>query len=376
MNNNWLQLLVPKVKIHVNNLSDITHLRAEKVRIYRVKRARDGYIITVRRGALRDVEVVSRQSIYRTIGKFILPVALVWSLLLVAIQFITIDYEIRGNLPYEEVAMVSEIIEPHFLQVGPLAFFRSNNEELVANIASAFHDYIWIDIQVSGSRLVINIFDTQVIDPENPSKQIDTIYARVSGVVTEVNATGCRVLVEIDQVVDVGEPLISCYTPTGFGGDFAPIPSSAIGTVYANVWYEVAIEFPRAYAVRMVTGSWSSNLFLNLGNTRIRVWGQAADYAEFDERSSIFNPLSLLNVAPITLERVHYYEKSDIILTNEIESVRAQADDLVETKLARTLNGDFELLELEFLSLIEADGMVRLVYLATVRENIATTLEE
>lgn len=374
MNNNWLQLLIPKVKIHVNDLSEIAHLRAEKVQIYQVKRVDKGYIITIRRGALQNTEVIGHQSIYRTIGKFILPVALVWSLLLVAIQFITIDYEIRGNLIPEEVALVGEIIEPHFLQVGPLAFFRSNNDELVDNIATAFHDYIWIDIQVVGSRLVINIFDTQVTEPESSGKQIDTIYARVSGVVTEVNAKGCRVLVEIDQVVDIGEPLISCYTPTGFGTDFAPIEGSATGIVYANVWYEISIEFPREYAVRMVTGSGHSNLFLNFGNTRIRVWGTAVDYTDFSERNSIFNPLSLFNIAPITLERVHYYEKSDIILTNEIEAVRAQADELIEGQLAHRLDGDFELLELEFLNLIESNDMVRLVYLATVRENIATTL--
>jgi len=374
MNNNWLQLLIPKVKVHVNNLSEIVHLRTKKVRIYRVRKVEEGYIITIRRGALQNTEVIGHQSIYRTIGKFILPVALVWSLLLVAIQFITIDYEIRGNLIPEEVALVGEIIEPHFLQVGPLAFFHSNNDELAGNIAAAFHDYIWIDIQVVGSRLVINIFDTQVTEPESSGKQIDTIYARVSGVVTEVNAKGCRVLVEIDQVVDIGEPLISCYTPTGFGTDFAPIEGSATGIVYANVWYEISIEFPREYAVRMVTGSGHSNLFLNFGNTRIRVWGTAVDYTDFSERNSIFNPLSLFNIAPITLERVHYYEKSDIILTNEIEAVREQADELIEGQLAHRLDGDFELLELEFLNLIESNDMVRLVYLATVRENIATTL--
>ena len=372
MNNNWLQFLIPKVKIKVTSLGEIAHLRAEKVRIYRVKRVEDGYIITIRRGALKDVEIVAHQSIYRVVGKFILPVALVWSLLLVAIQFITIDYEIRGNLIPEEIAMVSEIIEPHFFQVGPLAFLRSNNDELSNNIASAFHDYIWIDIQVMGSQLVISIFDTQVTNHENQKPQIDTIYARVSGVITEINVTGCRVLVEIDQVVDEGTPLISCFTPTGFGTEFAPIPGTAMGSVYANVWYEVAIEFPHEYAVRMVTGSSSSNLYLNLGNSRIRVWGTAVEYVEFEERSQTLNPLSLLNIAPITLERVHYYKKHDIILTNEIDVVRTHADELVKMQLEYRLDDNFQLLELEFLSLTETDGVVQIIYLATVRENIAS----
>ena len=372
MNNSWLQILIPKVKLQVSSLSEVARLRSEKVRMYRVKQIDDGYLVTVARGCYENGEIVGHDSIYRGIIKFIMPVALVWSLLLVTIQFVTIDYEIRGNLPQEEIIMVSEVIAPHFLQVGPLAFFRSNNDDLTANIVAAFHDYIWIDIQVAGSRLVINIFDTQVNNQEEQNEQVETIYARVSGVVTKVTASGCRVLVEVNQIVDVGESLISCYTPTGFGTDFAPILSSASGVVYANVWYEITIEFPREYLVKMVTGSSHSNLFVNFGQSRIRVWGTNVDFDDYQERNRIFNPLTFLNIAPITLERVHYYEKSDIILINEIESVRAQADDLIKGQLSQRLVGDFTLLELELLSLVENETTVQLIYLATVEENIAT----
>jgi len=371
MNNRWLQFLIPKERTHVENLADIARLRAGNVRIYGVKRVEDGYIIIVRRGAIHSTSVVGRQSIYGALTKFVLPVAFVWAMLLVAIQFITIDYEVRGNLVHEDAQMVNELIEPHFMNVGPFAFFRGNHDELIAEIASVFHDYIWIDIQTVGSRLFIDIFDTQITDPALVDEQVDTIYARASGVVAEIDATGCRVLVEIDQIVRIGDALITCYTPTGFGTDIAPIEGTAAGSVYAHVWYEVEIEFPREYAVRMVTSSSSSNLFLNLGTTRLRVWGTSVDFEVFDERNRVFNPLAIFNVAPITLERVHYYEKNDIILTNEVEMVRERADDLVEAQLSELIAGEFELVELQFLSLDESDAMVRMVYHATVREDIA-----
>ena len=371
MDNSWLQFLIPKIQIQVDSLAEVSQFRAQNIRIYGVKRIEDGYIITIRRGAIRDASIVGSQSIYIAFTRFVLPVAFLWAMLLVAIQFVTIDYEVRGNLVHEDIQMVNALIEPHFIHVGPFAFFRGNNDELASELATAFHDYIWIDIQTIGSRLLINIFDTQITEQEGEFRQADTLYAKASGVVTEIDASGCRVLVEIDQVVYVGEALITCYTPTGFGEDVAPIEGVASGSVYAQVWYEVAIQFPREYGVRLATGSSRSNLFLNVGNHRLRIWGAEVTYEDYDERNRIFNPLEVFNFSPITLERVHYYEKSDIILQNEVEVIRKRADYLVKDQLRELISGEFDLIDLQFLALEEIDGMVRMTYHATVNENIA-----
>jgi len=372
MNNSWLQFLIPKIQIQVDSLAEVSRLRAEKVKIYRVKRVEDGYIITIRRSVIGDAPIVGRQSIYTPLTRFVLPVAFLWAMLLVAIQFVTIDYEIRGNLIHEDIQMVNALIEPHFVDVGPFAFFRGNNDELAEELAAAFHDYIWIDIQTVGSRLFIDIFDTQVTETDAGHPLVDTLYAKASGVITNINVSGCRVLVEIDQVVYLGMPLITCYTPTGFGTDVVPIEGFAAGSIYADVWYEVEIQFPREYGVRMVTGSSRSNLFLNFGeNNQLRIWGTEVPYEDFDTRNRIFNPLGIFNISLITLERVHYYEKSDIILKNEVENIRKRADVLVENQLKELILGEFELIELQFLSLEEIDGMVKMTYHATVNEDIA-----
>jgi len=384
VNNSWLQFLIPKIQIKVNNLSEVSRLRAEKVKIYRVKRVEKGYLITISRGNENrisdrtfdeEISVVGHQSIYTPLFKFALPVAFLWVMLLVAIQFVTIDYEVRGNLTHEDIHFVNNLIEPHFINMGPFAFFRGDNDALAQELASAFHDYIWIDIQTVGSRLFIDIFDTQITKTSEGHPLVDTLYARASGVVTDITVHGCRVLVEIDQVVYFGDALITCYTPTGFAEEIAPIEGYASGTVRADVWYEVNIEFPREYAVRMATGSSRSNLFLNFRtrNTQnqLRIWGKEVPYENFDTRNRLFNPLAIFNISPITLERVHYYEKSDIILKNEVENIRKRADILVENQLKELISGEFELIDLQFLSLEETEDMVQMIYHATINENIA-----
>jgi similar to stage IV sporulation protein len=371
MNNGWLKFLIPRVRVKVDSLADVARMRGSSVKIYGIRRTEDGYIVTVRRDTPHDLSVVGRQSIYGFILRFVLPVAFVWGALLLLLQFITIDYEIRGNLSPEDVLMVDNHIESHFMHIGPFAFLRSDNEALALDLQTVFHDYIWIDVESQGSRLVIDIFDTQMIDTESEAEAVDTIYARVSGEITHIDVIGCLVLVEPRQVVRKGEPLISCYTPTGYAGEVAPIASVAAGSIYANVWYEVEIEFPREYAVRMVTSNSQSSWFLNFGERRVHVWGGDVHFEEFEERSRVFNPLGAFNVSPISLERVHYYEKNDIMLNNEIEQIRTTSDVLVEEQLADLIEGEFEVVNLEFLTLDESDEMVRLVYHATVREDIA-----
>ena len=371
MANGWLKFLVPKVWVKVESLADVTRMRASQVKIYGIRCVEDGYIVSVRRDAAHHLPIVGRQSIYGFLLSFVLPVVLVWGLLLMAVEWVTIDYEIRGNLSPEDVLLVDQQMEAHFIYIGPFAFLRSDHQALTHALHTIFHDYIWIDVERHGSRLVIDIFDTQMMAADSASEHVDTIYARVSGEITDIEVTGCLVLVEPYQVVRKGEPLISCYTPTGFGTEMTPIASKASGSIYANVWYEVKIEFPREYGVSMVTNNSKSVWFLNLGNSSIHVWGDQVDFEDFETRSRVFNPLALFNVSPISLEQVHYYEKSDIMLSNEIEQIRATSDRLVKTQLAALIEGDFEVVNLEFLMLDESDELVRLIYHATVREDIA-----
>jgi len=371
MNNGWLQFLIPKDYLKVETLSDLERLRADGLRIYQVKQVEDSYVVTVRKGTTQEVDVVSNKSIYTGIRTFMLPVTLVWLALLVAVNLLTIDYEIRGNLPTEEVDRVDELLVDHFWQVGPFSFPARHYADLESHLQEAFHDYIWINVTSEGNLLVISIYDTQLTERVEDPVDSDTIYATSSGVVTLVDVAGCRPLVEIGQVVRQGDPLITCYTPTGFGEEVAPIEGVAHGSIYAHVWYEMEIEFPREYVRRLLTSNSHTQWFLNIGQSRFNVWGNAPGFEDFEDRSTIFNPLGLFGVAPLTVERVQSYEKRDIIILNEIEVIQAASYELASRQLETVMQGDFELVGLQFLSLEEFDEMVRLTYHVTVEEDIA-----
>jgi len=370
MNNGWLQVLIPKEHIKIESLSELTDLRTRGLRIYRIHREEDGYVVTVRKGSLQEMEAVSGKSIYPGIRLFILPVTLTWLALLLVVNFLTIDYEVRGNLPIEEVNQVEALLVDHFHHLGPFSFPRTNPDDLVSQLEEIFHAYIWIDVKSEGTMLVISIYDTQVTEREVDPVVTDTLYATSTGVVTLVEVSACRPLVEVGQVVRVGDPLITCYTPTGFGEELAPIEGIAHGAIYAHVWYEMEIEFPREYVARLLTSNSQTQWFLNIGEYRLNMWGQTPDFEEVEARSTTFNPLGIFDVAPVTLERVQSYEKRDIIVANEVEQIQEASYGLAMRQLEVVMSGDFELIALQFLRLEEKDDNVRLIYHVTVEKDI------
>jgi len=370
MNNGWLQFLIPKEYIKVETLSDLERLRANGLRIYSVNHEEEGYVVTVRKGATQEMDVISNRSIYTGIRTFMLPVTLVWLALLVAVNFLTIDYEIRGNLPPEETLQVEEQLTDHFFQLGPFSVPRGNPAELASYLQETFHDYIWIDIKSEGNLLVISIYDTQITESEEGPMAADTIYATSSGVITSVEVSECRPLVEIGQVVRQGDPLITCYTPTGFAEEMAPIEGMAHGSVYAHVWYEMEIEFPREYVTRLLTSNSQTQWFLNVGGSRLNLWGNTPEFEDFEDRHSFFHPFGLFGVSTLTVERVQSYEKRDIIVEHEVEVIQEASYGLAKRQLEEVMSGDFELVTLQFLTAEETENKVRLIYHVTVEEDI------
>ena len=371
MNNSWLQFLIPKEFIKVSNLHEISELRAQKVSIYGVERVADGYLVCVRKGSAKEVEIVKTGSIYKGLLSFVIPAFMVWLGLLGAVNSVTIDYEIRGNLPQESLLDVEHVLEGHFIQVGNFSFLRSNAIDVEQSIKEIFHDYLWMDIKTEGNLLVISIYDTQVSQNLEDENVTDTLYAKYSGIITAIDVASCRVLISVGDVVRQGEALVSCYTPIGYADEVAPIEGSAYGDVYAEVWWELSIEFPVEYTVNLLTINSVTQWFINLGNNRFNVWGDDPLFEYVEPRTVIFNPLQRFGLSPFTLERVQSYEKRDIIIKNDVDLIMDATRDMAIRQIEELIEGQFNLITLDFLSVEEMDQLVRLVYHATVQQNIA-----
>jgi len=379
MNNRWLGLFIPKVEILIPTLAEIKQIRAKKVIIYRMRAHEDGFLVLVGRNHTEGYEMSRRYSIYPAIFTFILPLMVVWTLFTVLNAKVTIGYEVRGNLNEEKLKEVQTILKPHFREIGPFSFVRNPVDEIVGQLKENFHEYIWIDINQKGSNLVIDIYDTSHFDQVERLEVSETIYATRSGVVTKIDAKSCLVLVEPNQLVKAGDPLITCFTPTGFGTEFAPIDGEARGDVFAEVWYEVVLNFEREYLETMLTSNVDRQWFVNIGAqgaSSLRIWGADTEFEDYERRTTVYNPLFFLKNSPLTFENVHYYEKRDIIMVNEIEQISDNIEILVRRELdARCENSPacaLSIINLEPIEVVDVDGMVTIRYHATLLENIAT----
>ena len=377
MNNRWLGLFIPKVEILVQTLAEVRQIRAKKIVIYRVKAHEDGFLVLIERSQAESYEISRSYSIYPAIFTFILPLMVVWTFFTVLNANVTIGYEIRGNLNEESLKEVQTILTSHFRKMGPFSFVKSPVDEMVDQLKENFHEYIWIDINQEGSNLVIDIYDTSHFDKKEMLEASETIYATRSGVITKIDAKSCLVLVELNQLVKAGEPLITCFTPTGFGTEFVPIEGYARGDVLAEVWYEVVLNFEREYLETMLTSNVDRQWFINIGGFRLRIWGANTDFEDYEKRSTIHNLLFFLNNSPLTFESVHYYEKRDIIMINEVDQISDNIEILVRKELdARCEDNqacDLEIINLEPIEVVDVEGVVTVRYHATMLENIANS---
>ncbi|MTL86541.1 sporulation protein, partial [Turicibacter sanguinis] len=84
-----------------------------------------------------------------------------------------------------------------------------------------------------------------------------------------------------------------------------------------------------------------------------------------------YDPFFFLKNSPLYLEKRQYYEKSDIIITNTYDEIKANLLVLVQNKFKEETDGEFIIKNLEIISEEETDDEIYFKCHLTVYENIA-----
>ena len=151
----------------------------------------------------------------------------------------TIGYRINGNLNTQEQQELEALLEPHFNQVGPFHFLKSEVEDIKTELEAYYNEYVWINIYRKGTDIVFDVYNTPVDERDDLDTYSDTLYAKRSGIIKNYKVSSCRVLVEQNQLVKEGDPLVTCYVEQPYTTEIIPIEDTAKGEVWADTWYEV-----------------------------------------------------------------------------------------------------------------------------------------
>ncbi len=375
MNNKWLGIFIAKVQILVPDMTEINQLRRQNVMLYGVKRKKEGYLVTIRKDVAkqldRDYPIVREISIYPSVLKIIVPLVVLTFILMSLMDKYTIGYQIHGNLNKQEMEELETLLAPHFKQFGPLAFLQGDLEAIEAELKEHYNEYAWINIYRKGTDIVFEVYNTPVEEREDLDTYSDTLYAKRSGVIRDYKVSSCRVLVEQNQLVKEGDPLVTCYVEQPYTTEIIPIEDTAKGEVFADTWYEAIVTAEKVDVQEGFTANKETKYVLHVGGIDLKLPSKKVSYEKYEEVKKSYNPFFFLKKSPLYLEKIQYYEKSDIMRVNTSEELKENLLTIIKNKYKQETDDEFIIKNLEIISEEETETQFIFKCHLTVYENIA-----
>ena len=375
MNNKWLGIFIAKVQILVPDMTEINQLRRQNVMLYGVKRKKEGYLVTIRKDVAkqldRDYPIVREISIYPSVLKIIVPLVVLTFILMSLMDKYTIGYQIHGNLNKQGTEELETLLAPHFKQFGPLAFLQGDLEAIEAELKEHYNEYAWINIYRKGTDIVFEVYNTPVEEREDLDTYSDTLYAKRSGVIRDYKVSSCRVLVEQNQLVKEGDPLVTCYVEQPYTTEIIPIEDTAKGEVFADTWYEAIVTAEKVDVQEGFTANKETKYVLHVGGIDLKLPSKKVSYEKYEEVKKSYNPFFFLKKSPLYLEKIQYYEKSDIMRVNTSEELKENLLTIIKNKYKQETDDEFIIKNLEIISEEETETQFIFKCHLTVYENIA-----
>lgn len=221
------------------------------------------------------------------------------------------------------------------------------------------------------NRHHFDVYDITLEEQDDDSEYSQTLFAKRSGLVKNYIVDSCRVLVEQNQVVKKGDPLVACYVEQPYTSEIIPIDDVARGEVWADTWYTVDVRASKSYVEERFTTNKETYYVLHLGGKEFTFPFDEINFEKYEEVDKSYDPFFFLKNSPLYLEKRQYYEKSDIIITNTYDEIKANLLVLVQNKFKEETDGEFIIKNLEIISEEETDDEIYFKCHLTVYENIA-----
>lgn len=220
----------------------------------------------------------------------------------------------------------------------------------------------WISIEIVGTKYVVRI-EERKIKNENNDNIYQDIVASKSGVIKKIIALSGEKKYEIDNFVSKGDTIIkgSITKPNN-----EVILTHASGLVYAEVWYQICVEYPYQYKEEILTGNKKNIYYLKFINKRLELFN-FKKYKNFQKEPKILLYNSIL---PISLIKEKQYEVNIIDEIYTTEEVINKAITLAESRL---MSSNKKIDKIEGVSIIkkeEYDSKIKLDLFISVIEEI------
>lgn len=234
-------------------------------------------------------------------------------------SFFIWDFKVVGNerVPEEEILRA---LERNGVGIGTFGI-GLNREELRNHVLLDIPELVWITVNVSGCRAMVEVREREEIPAPVNEEEPANVVARRDGLILEIRALDGVKCVLPGTSVEAGELLISGVEDTETVGARVV---AGLGDAEARTWYALSARMPLSVQEKRYTGEEERACSLIFGTRRIKIFGnssiQPGNYDKITERTR----WSLLGVPlPVTsvTETYRFYET----VSAEISAARAEA---------------------------------------------------
>lgn len=172
----------------------------------------------------------------------------------------------------------------------------SNIQKIKNKINNKFKDKIqWLEIDSKGTTYEIKVVERKE-NKEKMNNEYTNVVAKKSGVVRKIYAEDGQKQIELNTYVNKGDILISGEITKG---EEIKQYVHAKGKIYAEVWYDVTIEFPLEYTEKIYTKNEKNIFYIKLNDKYI----EKTKYRNY-ERKNILSLKNRLIPFEIGIEKV------------------------------------------------------------------------
>ena len=227
----------------------------------------------------------------------------------------------------------------------------------------------WISIENIGTKIQVKI-EERKLNSKKEEYKIQNIVANKSGIIKKVTATSGVIKKNINDYVSKGDVIISGEIMDTYEEKVLN-RVSAIGEVYAEVWYTVEMEYPLIYSKETKTNKSKNVWELEIFNKKISLF----DFNKY-EHSNDQSKIILSN--PILPFRLLKTRKEEIIKQDEVylpEEALIKAEEEARKKIEARLDKNEYIIKQKKLSFYQKDSKIVVEIFFSVYENIGIPSE-
>lgn len=363
--NNYLKWLISK-KINIINLKIVSHNEMHIIINYRdlseLSKYSKIYKITIEKkyGKLKVVDAIKKNSII--ISTILLSIVLLYFL-----SNIIFSVEVVYNNQDLSNMLIKELAKYNIKKYSFKKDYKYLEEVKQKILSDKKNELEWIEIEESGTKYLIKVVERKKEDKKE-EYTYQSIIAAKDGILKSIKAYSGEKVKGINEYIKKDETIISGVLTKPDGTN---LYVKAKGTILAEVWYKVSVEYPMYYQEESVTGRSKTILSLNFINKRWSLFNYSK-YKQFKTSPTIIIENKYLPIA-IVKEKLYEVNIKEDIYTEEEATIKA-----IEISKQKLLGNNSKISEITETIVLNKENLgskIKLNLFISVLEDITKIIE-